>query len=184
MVFRASWNCEENISEGVRCPQEPDPPAGVRKALRLRWKPPEERPAEGRSQRPPIKQRRCVAVCLWRAGRKPWSRFQTRLKTTYHKRLFTAAAGPRALGSRRVEEGRRSPRAEHAVPLPLQKPIALRCPGIPESASPAPRFFRATVSSFNGFQRNDTDPDPKVFDRFFFHFGRYAGDHAVPSACP
>lgn len=46
MVFRASWNCEENISEGVRMPQEPDPPAGVRKALRLRWKPPEERPAD------------------------------------------------------------------------------------------------------------------------------------------
>ena len=47
MVFRASWNCEENISEGVRMSQEPDPPAGVRKALRFRWKPPEERPAEG-----------------------------------------------------------------------------------------------------------------------------------------
>lgn len=90
MVFRASCNCEENISEGVRMPQEPDPPAGVRKALRLRRKPPEERPAEVRNQRPPIKQRRCVAVCLWRARRKPWSRFQTRLKTTHHKRLFTA----------------------------------------------------------------------------------------------
>ena len=25
MVFRASWNCEENISEGIRMPQEPDP---------------------------------------------------------------------------------------------------------------------------------------------------------------
>ena len=71
-------------------PQEPDPPAGVRKALRLRWKPPEERLAEGWYQRPSIKQRGCVAVCLWRAGRKQWSRFQTRLKTTYHKRLFTA----------------------------------------------------------------------------------------------
>ncbi len=127
MVFRASWNCEEKISEGVGMPQEPDPPVGVRKALRLRWKPPEERPVEGRNQRPPIEQRRCVAVCLWRAGRRPWIRFQTRLKTIRYKRLFTARL-VHALGSRRVEEGRRSRRAEHAVPLPLQNRLPCAVP--------------------------------------------------------
>lgn len=101
--------------------------------------PPEERPAEVRNQRPPIKQRRCVAVCLWRAGRSPWSGFQTRLKTTHHKRLFTARL-VRALGSRRVEEGRRSRRAEHAVPLPLQNRLLCAAPAFRNQPPRLPAF--------------------------------------------